>query len=129
MPTRLMRADEVAVGDRVRGLLELPQVLGQAGDRRRRVEDDLRAVQSEDARALREMAVVADVHADLAGRGVEDGVAEVARAKIELLPEAGPDVRDVVLAVFAEVRAVGIDDGGGVVVDAGDFFFVDRARR
>jgi hypothetical protein len=34
-------------------------------------------------------------------------------------------VGDVVLAVFAEIAAVGINDRGGVVVDAGHFDFVD----
>src|SRR5437868_7488668 len=60
------RPDEVAVRHRVRGLLELPQILRQSRDRGRRIEDDLRAVEPELARALREMAVVADVDADLA---------------------------------------------------------------
>jgi hypothetical protein len=41
------RADEVAVGDGVRGLLELPEVFAEAGDGGRRVEDDLRAVETE----------------------------------------------------------------------------------
>src|SRR5206468_12204406 len=34
-------ADEIAVGDRVRGLLQLPQILRQSRHRRRRIEDDL----------------------------------------------------------------------------------------
>src|SRR5438270_5435955 len=37
------RADEVAVRDGVRRLLELPEVLGEPGDRRARVEEDLGA--------------------------------------------------------------------------------------
>ena len=82
------RADEVAVGDRVRRLLELPEVFGQPGDRRRRVEDDLRPVQAEAAGPFGEVAVVADVDADLADPGVEDRVAEVAGPEVELLPEA-----------------------------------------
>ena len=63
------------------------------------------------------MAVVADVHADLADGRLEDRVAQVPRTEVELLPEA-LDVRDVGLAVLAEVRAVRIDHGSGVVVDA-----------
>src|SRR6185503_11824240 len=43
------RADEVAVGDGVGRLLELPQVLGQAGHGGRRVEDDLGAVEPQQA--------------------------------------------------------------------------------
>src|SRR5688572_12421406 len=35
------RTDEVAVRDRVCGLLELPQILREPGDRRRRVVNDL----------------------------------------------------------------------------------------
>ena len=118
------RRDEVAVRHGVRGLLELPEVLREAGDRRRRVEDDLGAVQAERARALGEVAVVADVDADLRVPRLEDRVAEVARLEEVLLPEAG-GVRDVVLAVLAEVRAVGVEDGGGVVVDARVLALVD----
>src|SRR6266511_5585611 len=67
---RGLRADpvaashEVAVGDRVRRLLELPEVLRQPRHRGRRIEDDLGAVQSQKPRALREVPVVTDVHAD-----------------------------------------------------------------
>src|SRR5690349_11006954 len=119
------RADEVAVGDRVRGLLELPQVLREARDRRRRVVDDLGAGEPERARTLGEVAVVADVRADRRVAGLEHRVAEVARLEEVLLPEPA-GLRDVGLAVLAEVRAVGIDDRGGVVVDAGLLALVDR---
>jgi hypothetical protein len=61
--------------------------------------------------------VVADVDADLADGGLEDRVPEVPGPEVELLPEA-LDVRDVRLAVLAQVLAVGVDDRGGVVVDA-----------
>ncbi len=70
------------------------------------------------APALGEVAVVADVDADLADGGVEDRPAEIAGAEVELLPEA-LDLRDVVLAVGAEDGAVGVDHGRGVVVEAG----------
>src|SRR5205085_1258120 len=69
-------ADEVLVGHRVRRLLQLPQVLRQARDGGRRVEDDLGPGQAEAAGALGEVAVVADVDADLADARVEDRVAE-----------------------------------------------------
>src|SRR5688572_32270716 len=49
---------------RVRRLFELPQVLRQPGHRGRRIEDDLGAVQPEQASPFGEMAVVADVDAD-----------------------------------------------------------------
>ena len=65
-------ADEVAVGHGVGRLLELPQVLGEAGDGGRGVEDDLGAVQAQAARAFGEVAVVADVDADLARYAVSN---------------------------------------------------------
>src|SRR5271166_1337772 len=73
--------DEVAVGHGVRGLFQLPEVFAQPGDGGRRVEDDLGAVQAQRARTLREMAVVADVDADLDEAQVEDRKAEVAGAE------------------------------------------------
>src|SRR6266404_2883384 len=116
---------EVAVCHRVRGLLELPQVLRQALHRRRRIEHDLGTVQAEQSRAFGEVAVIADVDADRGVPRLEDGIAEVAGLEEELLPEAGR-VRDVDLAVLAEVAAVGVDDGGGVVVDTRHLALIDR---
>ena len=98
-------------------LLDPPQVLRQAARGGARDEHDLGAVEAERPGALGEVAVVADVDADLADRGLEHRVAEVAGPEVELLPEA-LDVRDVGLAVLAQVRPVGVDDRGGVVVDA-----------
>src|SRR5690242_6682296 len=118
-------ADEVLVRDRGTGLLEPPQVLRQAPTGRRRVEDDLGAGQAERPPALGEVPLVADVDADPAHRGVEHRVAEVARTEVVLLPEAF-HLRDVVLAVLAEERAVRVDDRGGVVVDALLLGLVDR---
>src|SRR5580765_3410662 len=63
------------------------------------------------------MPVVADVDADLRIARLEHRIAEVARLEEVLLPEARR-MRDVILAVLAEVRAVVVVDGGGVVVDA-----------
>ena len=65
----------------------------------------------------REVAVVTDVHPDASHRGVEDRITHVAGTKVELLPET-LDVRDVGLAVLAEIGAVGINDRCGVVVEA-----------
>src|SRR3989442_15075114 len=48
--------DEVAVGHGVRGLFELPEIFGQAGDGCGRVINNLRAVQSQNPRALGEVA-------------------------------------------------------------------------
>ncbi len=71
------------------------------------------------------MPVVADVHTDLAHGGVEHGPADVARPEVELLPEPF-DLGDVVLAVLAEVGAVGVDHGCGVVEEAGLLSLVHR---
>ncbi len=99
-------------------LLDAPQVLGQAAAGRARDQHDLGTVEAECPGTFREVPVVADVHADLADRRLEHRVAEVARAEVELLPEA-LDVRDVGLSVLAEVAPVGVDDRGRVVVDSG----------
>src|SRR6516165_8668019 len=120
------RRDPEPVRHRVRGLLELPQVPGQGLDGRGRVEDQLGALEPELARHLGEVPVIADDQADPAHRGLPYRVAEVARLEVELLPEAGPDVRDVGLAVLAEDRAVALDHAGGVVVDAGLLLLVPR---
>ena len=115
---------EIAVRDRVRRLFEFPEILRKAGDRGRRVEDDLRAVQAKQPGAFWEMTVVADVDADGGELRPEHRVAKVARLEEVLLPKAG-GMRNVVLPVLAEVRAVGVVYGGGVVVDARPV----RARR
>src|SRR6266487_1695842 len=110
------RADVVLVGHRSRGLLKPPQVVRQAAAGGRRVEHDPRAGQAKRPPPLREVAVVADVHADPADGRVEYGVAEVAGPEVELLPEP-LHLRKVGLAVLAEVTAVGVDHGGRVVVE------------
>jgi hypothetical protein len=69
--------------------------------------------------------LVADVEPNLAVSGVEDRITEVARLEKELLPEAG-NLRDVHLAVFAEVTSVRVDHRGRVVVHAGHVLLVDR---
>src|ERR1035441_10273530 len=86
-------ADEIAVGHGVRGLLQFPEMLAEAGHGGRWVEDDLGAGQAQGARAFREVAVVTYVNADLGEAQVEHREAEVAGAEVELLPEAGRDVR------------------------------------
>src|SRR5438067_5030935 len=57
---------------------------------------------------------------------VENRVAGVAGAEIEFLPETGRNMRDVGFAVFAEIRAVVVNDGGGVVINPLLLTFVDR---
>jgi len=110
----------------VRRLLQLPQVLRQAGHGGGGVEHDLRAVQTQRARALGKMPVVADVDADLGVGGVEHRIAQVAGPEVELLEKPRQAVRNVMLAILAQIAAVGIDYRSGVVVDAGGLFLVDR---
>src|SRR6185369_11038800 len=116
------RAHEVPVRHGVRGLFQLPEIFRETSDGRRWVEDDFGAAQSQGARAFREVAVIADVDADARIGSVECRVSEIARAKIEFLPKARIDVRDVVLSILAEIFSISIDDCGGVVVDTGDLF-------
>ena len=104
-----MARDEISVGRGVRRLLQLPEIFAQPGHGRRGIEDDLRAVEAQAARALGKMAVVADIDADLGEAQIEDRIAEVAGPEVELLPEAGRDVRNVGLAIFAEILAVVVD--------------------
>src|SRR5260370_18326305 len=51
-------SDEISVGDGVGGLLQFPEILGEAGDSGGWVVDNFRAVESDDARAFGEVAVV-----------------------------------------------------------------------
>src|SRR4029079_9976535 len=88
------RADEVSVCDSVRGLFQLPQILGEPGDGCRRVHDDFGAVDAQNSCAYGEMPVVANVDAHHPSGRVEHRIAQVAGTKIELLPEARRDVRD-----------------------------------
>src|SRR5437879_8790175 len=73
--------DEVAVGHGVRGLLELPEIFGQAGDGCGRVINNLRAVQSQNPRALGEVAVVADINYDTRVTGPKDRIAPSTRGE------------------------------------------------
>src|SRR5579859_2403498 len=83
-PHPVQRSHKVSVGHGVRRLLKLPKVFGKTRDGRRRIEDNLGAVQSQDARSFGKMAVVADVHANLGILCIEDGVVGVSRREIEL---------------------------------------------
>src|SRR5882724_11349122 len=118
--------DEILIGDGVGGLLEFPKIFGEAGNGSGRVINDFGAVEAKTTRAFREVAVVTYVYADAGVARLENGVAGVSGREIKFFPEARMAMRDVVLAVFAEVAAIGVDDRGGVVVDAGHFDFVDR---
>src|SRR4030095_16516362 len=118
-------ADEVAVGDCVCRLLELPQIFRKPRNCRRGVEHYLSAVQAECSRAFRKMTVVADVNSYSSKGGLKCRIAKIAGLEVVLLPEPGFGMRYVILAILSEVFAVGIDHCSGVVVNAGDLFFVD----
>jgi hypothetical protein len=72
------------------------------------------------------MPVVADVHTHIRITSLEDRIPEIARPEVELLPESGGTMGDVVLPVFAKVRAVGVDDSGRVVIDPRTVLLVQR---
>src|SRR5438445_783973 len=71
------RPHPVAVRDGMGGLLDEPKVHRQPARGGRGNEDELRSVKAEHPRALGEVAVVADVHADLPHGGVENRLVEV----------------------------------------------------
>src|SRR5260370_318884 len=121
--------DEIGVGDGVGGLLEFPKIFGETGDSGGGVVDNFRSVEAEDARAFGEVAVVTDVDADASVTSLEDGVAGISRREVKLFPEARMAMGNMVLAVLAKVAAIGIEDGGGVEVDAGHFDFVNRNNK
>src|SRR5438552_777503 len=101
-------------------------MLAQAGDRRRRIEHNLSAVQAQRAGAFRKVAVVTDVHADPCESEVEDRIAKVARTEIKLLPKTGRDVRYVRLAILPEVLSGSVDHSRGVVIYPLLLDFVNR---
>src|ERR1017187_9131006 len=123
-PDAIDGADVEYVGHRRGGLFEFPQVFAEACHRGAGIEDDLGAVESEKPPAFGEVTVIAGINAHFANGGLKYGIAEVAGLEVKLLPEAGLAMRDVVLAILAEILAIGIDDGGRVVVGARGFFLV-----
>ena len=74
-------------------MLEFPEILAEAGNGRRRVDDILGAVQRERPPAFREVPVVANVDAELDEGRIEYRVARVARLEEELLVESRIDLR------------------------------------
>ena len=135
--------DVDAIGDGVRALNSFPGVeLGgtefgffvrmpaNAGG----VKNDLRAAESGDAGTFGIPLIPADLHADFSVVRLEIGKTEITGSEIEFLV-VERIVGNVHLAIFAEEGAVGIENGAGVVVDAGgaalekrndkyDFFFL-----
>jgi len=86
------------------------------------VEQHVCALQGGEARTLGIPLIPADKRADASGLGIEGAVPKVAGSEV-ILFVIERVVRDVHLPIFAEECAVGVEDGGGVVVDAGGALF------
>jgi len=97
--------DEILIGDSVSRLLEFPQIFGEAGDSSGRIVDNFSAVEAQAARAFGEVTIVADVNADAGVTCFENRITCVAGREIKLFPEARVAMRDVMLAIFAEVTS------------------------
>src|SRR5437868_313935 len=72
------------------------------------------------------MPVIADIDADARERRVETWITKITRPEIKFFPEAGIDVRNVVLAILAEILAV-VFDHPEVLFDVSSFDLFDRS--
>ena len=72
------------------------------------------------------MAVVANVNAELDVGGIEHRVPGIARLEEELLVKTGVDLRNVCLAVLAEVLSVRVDNRCSIEIHAGHVLFIER---
>src|SRR5690606_30127317 len=115
-PDPIDGADKASVGDRGGRLLQLPEILAEPGDRRRRVDDIVRPAQGKGTPAFGEVTVVAGIDPKATEGGVEYRIAQISGLEEELLIEAG-DLRNVDLPELSEIPAVRVDHGDGVVVD------------
>src|SRR5208282_4440594 len=95
---------------------------------RRWIKQNRRALQCGQARTLRIPLVPADERAKLPGAGVERAEAEVAGSEVKLFVIKRV-VGDVHLAVQAAQRAVVVEDGCGVVVNAGGALLEERCHQ
>jgi hypothetical protein len=86
------------------------------------IKDNLRALERGDARTFGIPLVPTDLHADAGEFGVEVEKAEIAGSEIKFFV-VERIVGNVHLAIFAEVGAIGIENGAGVVVNAGGAAF------
>ncbi len=116
--------DVVLVGYGRRRLLQLPQILRMSPRRRCRVENDLCSGEAERPPSLGEVSVITDIHADSTNGRIENGIAEIARLEVELLPEPF-DLRNVHLAVDPEKFSIVVDDSRSVVEGSFVDTFVD----
>src|SRR5436190_8768188 len=85
---------------------------------RRWIKKNLCSAQRRQARRFRVPLVPADANADPGITGLPGAKSKVSGGKIKLLVKKGV-IRNVHLAVFPEIRSVGINDCGGIVVHAG----------
>src|SRR4029077_3265433 len=119
-------SDVNAVGDGVGALNGSPSIklshaelfffAGMPADTRG-IENHLSALESGQARTFGIPLIPTNLNADASISGIEIGEAEIAGREIKLFV-VERIVGDVHLAVFAEERAVGIEDGASVVINA-----------
>src|ERR1700728_5021353 len=119
-------AHKIAVSHGMRGLLQVPQIFREPGNGCRRIEHNLRAVQSQNARSLRKMPVVANVNADPGIFRFKHRVSAITRSKIKLLPKSRMAMWNMVLAILSKIASVGVDHGGCVEIHSRHLFFVNR---
>jgi len=128
--------DVAAVGDGMRALNGLPgAVLAFAeGFFFRRMpadgsgkKEDFRTAQCGEAGGLGIPLVPADANADFCVSGLPGTEAKIAGSEEKFLVEERV-IRDVHLAVFAEVAAIGINDGGSIVVETGGTFLKEAGN-
>ena len=107
-----------ALGELPRGLLigSVLLLLGRMPPNGGGVEEHLGSLQGRETRCLGIPLIPADEHAEIAGACLPVAEAEIARGEVELLVEERI-VRNVHLAVLAEVFSIRFDDRGGVVVE------------
>src|SRR5215470_8209436 len=94
--------------------------------RSRRYKDNLGAIQSKGPRSFGKVPVIANINSNPRVTGIKSREAQVARSKVELLPKSGQAVRDMRLSVFAQELTIGVDDRGGIVVNASHLLFINR---
>ena len=95
--------DEVSVSDRVCRLFEFPEIFAQSRDGCRRIENYLGTIEAEASCTFRKVSVVADINSYPSDRRIKARIAKIARTKVKFLPESRCYVRDVRLAILAEI--------------------------
>src|SRR5947209_20123083 len=101
-------------------------MFGEARNGCLRIKYDLGSVQSENARALGKVPVIADINTDLSIACLKNGIASVAGGEIKLLPETGSYLGNMVLPILSQVRSIGVDDGRSIEVQTRHLLFIHR---